>query len=105
MKYLYLRIPRKPGDMGITPAEQFIEVDDENWESRVVDIMHDGTVCYASADVEFGRDGLSDQPWILPHEHPMSLEGAVYHEISRDEFEQVWRKALTEYPPERPRRT
>jgi hypothetical protein len=99
MRYLYTRMSLDPTEHASIPVEQYVELDDEYWETRVVELMHDGSVQYASEELRYRRDDLSDQPYVRPEEFRAERPGWIYCEISREEFEQVWARTLAEHPP------
>lgn len=72
-------------DLGVGTA--YMEISD-GWPSRQVEVYGQS---WRWGD-ELHLDHLADQPFHV-------LELGDEHEISSDEFEQVWRKALEQCPP------
>ncbi len=71
------------------PVLMYIELDDNRWEVRKVEVFPDGSRGYASAAGSFGETGLGKVP--VP---PLAkiAEDSEFEpiEISSDEFERIW---------------
>ena len=86
MKYIRLYWIHDRRDM---PVWLISELDDENWETRKVEIWRDGTKGYADRATSYGSTGLAQVP--LPSFQELAeLPGFEFEEISRAEFEQEW---------------
>lgn len=84
-------------DSETDPAVLWSEVDDDNWETRKVDEYGDGRLDFAPAEPQIGSTWLS-----VTNELPSVEELNVgdefrASEVTRAEFETVWRRALTRH--------
>jgi hypothetical protein len=71
------------------PVWLISELDDENWETRKVEIWRDGTKGYADRETSYGSTGLGGVP--MPPFHDIAeLPQFGLEEISRSEFEAAW---------------
>ena len=76
------------------PVWLYSELDDNRWEVRKVYIFPDATIEYAGPNGNIGSTilGLESVP---PLEEIASDSEFIANEISVDEFETIWRKALS----------
>jgi len=81
------------------PVVLYSEIDPEGWERRKVDAYADGRLDFADDLHEVGTTWLSDQPHDLSVEEIDAMPEFSATEISRDDFEMVWRQALTQPGP------
>ncbi len=88
IKYLYIK-----SDYGFedTPVEAYIEVDTENYAVRYLELLKDGEIRYATENLESGT--------FLPYEKFPRIDDIIgekeikeVREITKEEFEMVWRK-------------
>jgi hypothetical protein len=86
MKYMLVKWTHHYDDM---PVLIYSELDEDRYETRKVEIFHDGRKGYASEIEEFGSTGLSETeiPLISEIAEDPVLEPK---EITQDEFEKVW---------------
>ncbi len=75
------------------PILLYSELDDGLWEMRKVEIFRDGTIWFASREASRGDTGLSIEP-LPPLSEIASDPQFEPFVISRDEFEEVWRRAV-----------
>ena len=74
------------------PVWLFSEMDDGRWEQRKVEVYSDGTHDWADQNEHTGKTMLGDQE--VPSLGEIAESGEFTpREISRDDFEEVWRKA------------
>jgi hypothetical protein len=79
------------------PVWLYSELDDERWELRKVEVYADGLHDWAEGERSTGTARLSDQA--LPSFEEIALQPEfTAREISREEFEAVWRKAKGNAP-------
>jgi hypothetical protein len=75
------------------PTLLYSELDDARWETRKVEIFRDGKMGYASRITSSGLTGLGLEP--VP---PISIIASNPEfdpvEITKDEFDEVWDRAL-----------
>lgn len=77
------------------PIWLYSELDDDRWEIRKVYIFPDATIEYAGPDGNTGSTMLGLEP--VPSLEEISTNPVfVAEEISAEEFEDVWKKALSE---------
>jgi hypothetical protein len=69
------------------PVWFYIELGDDGYEVRKVELYLDGRAGYADDAREFGETRLADQPYSLDDIEPPEFE---LTEISREEFEKIW---------------
>ncbi|MDC1142306.1 hypothetical protein OAU50_04385 [Planctomycetota bacterium] len=75
------------------PILLFSELDDERWELRKIEIYQDGKVDYAGEGIVSGDIGLSLEP--IPELHEIAEQSQFQPtEITAEEFESEWTKAL-----------
>lgn len=78
------------------PAIYYFEIDSENWETRKIEIGQDGSIGYASSGVEKG--GVFQSEASLPPIQEIDADPQFFpFEISRDEFERVWKIAVAKF--------
>ena len=75
------------------PVLLYSELDADRWEVRKVEIFHDDRMEYADQDREIGTTGLGEEPVPTLEEIANDPE-FLPEEITQDEFEQIWAKAL-----------
>jgi len=73
------------------PVEIVVECDESRYETRKVEIFLDGGVYWATGTESTGDTRLGDQPY-PPDEEILAMEEFRFAEISRDEFESVWKR-------------
>lgn len=75
------------------PVWLYIELNDERWEVRKVEVFLDGRVGWADTSNEVGGTGLGLEtvPPLKEIAEQIEFEPRT---IPKDEFEQVWKKAL-----------
>lgn len=83
----------KPHQQGINEPVTYVELDEERWEVRKVQLFSDGRVISASGKGSTGTTTLADAPMPLLRDLRLSMKLEVV-EIGRAEFEDVWNKAL-----------
>lgn len=87
MKYIYVRWVHT---IETEPIRLYSELDDELWERRKVEIYANGTCSYASKEEHLGTARLSEEP--LPPIEEIALDPQFQpSEISKTEFEKLWR--------------
>lgn len=76
------------------PVIIYGEVDDEGWELRKVELYRDDSVGYSYDNKEVKSMGLSIVP--IPPIEEIAAAGPEFEptEISKDEFEQIWREKV-----------
>jgi len=84
---IFIRVQGKR-DRADDPITLFIELDEERWEVRRVEVFADGRLGYASERGTFGPTTLGDGPLAANPEFSSS-------EITRAEFETIFDEALT----------
>jgi hypothetical protein len=72
---------------------RFSELDDDRWETRVINVFHDGRREYADAEVKHGYTMLGDVPVPELDEIARNPE-FVPSEITHEEFEREWAASL-----------
>jgi hypothetical protein len=89
MRYLCVRwIHNLPDE----PVWLYSEIDEYRWETRKIWLFADGTLERADKDHETGRVWLSDKP--IPELAEIAAQSEFeLRDLSRDEFEDLWRKA------------
>ena len=75
------------------PIWLYSELDDDRWEVRKVEIYPDGIIDYAGPNGETGSTLLGIVPVPLLEEINTDPE-FIGNEITADEFENIWKKAL-----------
>jgi hypothetical protein len=80
------------------PIVIYSELDDDRWEARKVEVFPDGSLGYASAE------GSSCSTELSSEQHPPLQEIARDRqfepaEITKQEFEEIWLRALTPRSP------
>lgn len=83
----------KPRQRDTNQPVTYIEIDEDRWEVRKVDVFSDGRVTSASGKGSTGTTRLANMPTPAKSELATSSELEVI-EISRAEFDEVWNKAL-----------
>jgi hypothetical protein len=86
MKYIRLYWTHDRRDM---PVWLISELNDENWETRKVEIWRGGAKGYADRATSYGSTGLAQVP-LPPFDEITALPGFELEEISRAEFEREW---------------
>lgn len=86
MKYIRLYWIHDRRDM---PVWLISELDEENWETRKVEIWRGGAKGYADRQTSFGSTGLAQVP-LPPFREIAGLPQFELEEISRAEFEREW---------------
>jgi hypothetical protein len=81
-------------DSETDPAVLWFEVDDENRETRKVDEYGDGRLDFAPADPQIGSTWLADKNDLMPVDEMNDSGEFEAREISREEFEVIWRRSL-----------
>ena len=84
----------KPRPQGVNEPVTYVELDEDRWEVRKVEVFSDGRVTSANGKCSTGTTALGDAP--LP---PLSELGASAAAISCVEFEDIWNKALDSEVP------
>lgn len=75
------------------PVLLYSELDDNGWELRKVEQFRDGKLGYADSDVKIGSTRLSIEA--LPSLSEIARQSQfIPLEISREEFEAIWRQAV-----------
>jgi hypothetical protein len=80
---LYIKVRWKHDDPN-DPILLYIEMDNDRWELRRVEIFSDGSFGYADRSASRGTTSLSPEP-ANPEFEPVA--------ITKDEFEAMWLKA------------
>ena len=76
------------------PTELYAELDDQRWEVRKVDVFRDGRMTWADERRFTGNSGLGLVP--TPELDELAQDPQFQPaEISGEEFEDVWRQALS----------
>lgn len=75
------------------PITLYSELDEERWEVRKVEVFRDGRIACAEGRGSTGTTTLGDQPVPSIDEIASNPEFAVT-QIVRDEFEEIWNKAM-----------
>ena len=89
MRYLAVQWHHNLAD---EPIRIYSEIDDGRWEQRKVEVYANGTHDWAEAEESTGATRLSTE--VLPTLEEIADDPQFApREISRDEFEAVWRKA------------
>jgi hypothetical protein len=79
------------------PVWLYCEVDDGRWEQRKVEVYANGAHDWADQNEGTGKTMLGDQ--VTPSLEEIAESGEFTpREISRDDFEEVWRKAKSMWP-------
>jgi hypothetical protein len=93
----YIRV-RWVHDGGDDPVLIVSELDDARWETRTVEIFADGTKGYANQDTEVGGTALGEMP--IPTLSEIAADPQFFpEEITREEFERVWKARDARDPP------
>ena len=72
------------------PVWLFSELDDGRWETRKVEIFTDGSKGFASKEEDMGATLLGERP--VPVLNQIASDPQFMpEEISREEFEEIWR--------------
>ncbi len=75
------------------PVLLYSEIDEQRWELRSVEVFADGRIGYANGEISTETTGLSEDP--IPQLKDIAADPEFQpEEISKDEFEVVWAKAL-----------
>jgi hypothetical protein len=77
------------------PVDIYGELDDAGNEIRVVEVWRDGRMGYASESSSFGGSLPAEKPWPGLDDIQTDPEFDA-EEISREEFERLWRQAITQ---------
>jgi hypothetical protein len=80
------------------PILIYSELDDDRWEVRKVEVFRDGALGYASAKGSSRSLGLGLEPY-PPLEEIAGDPQFEPVEITRQEFEDIWLRALTPRSP------
>jgi hypothetical protein len=86
MKYIRVRWTHNYKDQ---PIWLISELDEEMWETRKVEIFHDGSKGYADQDEATGSTGLGEEAF-PPFSQIAQQPGFELEEISKVEFEAQW---------------
>ena len=76
------------------PVVLYSELDDGSWETRKVEVFRQGSCTYADSKASNGSARLGIEPVPSLDEIARNPEFEPT-EISRDEFEDVWRNAIS----------
>lgn len=90
--YLYSKWKSSPAD---SPVEFYSELDQDRWETRKVEVFHDGRLGYASA-TESAMDTLLS---IVPIPSLAEIESQVEFDVRQigvEEFEAAWKRAIAQ---------
>jgi hypothetical protein len=94
MLYLCVQWHHKVQD---EPVWLYCEMDESRWEQRKVEVYAAGTHDWADHDASTGKTMLGDQE--IPGLEEVAESGEFTpRAISRDDFEEVWRKARASRP-------
>jgi hypothetical protein len=75
------------------PVLLYSELDKERWERRKVEVFSDGRISYAESSKSIGYTRLAFLP--IPELDKISVDKQFETtEITKDEFEEVWRERL-----------
>ena len=75
------------------PVWMYIELDEERWEQRKVEVFADGHIGYADDESATEPTGLGEDP--VPSITEISADSQFLpEEITKEEFEIMWSKAL-----------
>lgn len=82
-------------DSEIRPVAFYCEMEDDRVEVRKVELFADGSFGYANEKRSSGKTTLGALPMLTVAELAAS-PNCEAHEITRDEFEEIWRLARWE---------
>ena len=82
-------------DSEIRPVAFYCEMEDDRMEVRKVELFADGSFGYANEKRSSGKTTLGALPMLTVAELTAS-PNCEAHEITRDEFEEIWRLARWE---------
>lgn len=90
MQYLYVTWEHNFED---EPKEFYMELNEERFQERVLEIFEDGKIAYATSNQEFNTFlAKEDYPCI---EEINSMEEFRARLITKEEFEKIWEEKVT----------
>ncbi len=92
MQYIQVKWHHKHLD---EPVKIYGEYDAEGWETRKIEVFHDGSVGYARAGYQAGTSGLAEVKLSTLDEINADPQFQA-QEISQSQFERLWRWAANQ---------